>query len=192
MNKRTFNPRIGDAVTISFKGRILNEEEVKRLLDNCKETDTKEAISMAFYEGMTLSQILSKLKIKRTTLQARLTILSNKILGFQSSFAKLRNSTVIYLFNKGYTAEYINQFMGYSRKDIRGYKTRIAGYIRPKLRLEVLKRDNFVCVYCGNNKQLEVDHIIPRTNGGKTIFENLQTLCLLCNRAKGNKEVSIK
>jgi hypothetical protein len=190
--KGTFIPRIKDTVNMNITGRILNEEEVKRLLDNCDRVETREAITMAFYEGMTLSQILFKIPIKRTTLQARLTKLSNKVLGFQSSFAKLRNSTVIYLFNKGYTAEYINEFMGYSRKDILSYKTRIGGYIRPKLRLQVLTRDKFACVYCNGNKQLEVDHILPRTKGGKTILENLQTLCTLCNRAKGNTEVISK
>lgn len=174
----------GFAITI--KGRVLNEEEVKRLLDNCNKQDTKEAISMAFYNGCSLRDILLKIPLKRTTLQARLTILSKKVLGLKISFAKLRNSTIIYLFNKGYTAEYITQFMGYSRKDTTTYKMKMAGYIRPKLRFQVLSRDKFKCVYCGNIEKLEVDHVIPLSKGGKTIKENLQTLCYECNRGKGN------
>jgi len=35
---------------------------------------------------------------------------------------------------------------------------------------------------------LDVDHIIPRSRGGKTVYENLQLLCSKCNRSKGNKD----
>ena len=63
----------------------------------------------------------------------------------------------------------------------------------PKLREEILKRDNYTCKKCGNSTQnepnllLEVDHIIPVSKGGKTVKENLQTLCWKCNRTKSNK-----
>lgn len=63
----------------------------------------------------------------------------------------------------------------------------------PKLREEILKRDNYTCKICGNsirnepNLLLEVDHIIPLSKGGKTVKENLQTLCWKCNRTKSNK-----
>lgn len=62
-----------------------------------------------------------------------------------------------------------------------------------KLRKEILERDNYTCKKCGNstydekNLLLEVDHIIPVSKGGKTVPENLQTLCWKCNRSKGNK-----
>lgn len=59
------------------------------------------------------------------------------------------------------------------------------------LRYEVLKRDGFKCRYCGRRAedgvQLEVDHIIPVSRGGKTEMSNLQTLCRDCNRGKSNK-----
>jgi len=54
-----------------------------------------------------------------------------------------------------------------------------------KLRYEILKRDGFKCTSCGSQDQLEVDHIIPISNGGKTVEGNLQTLCFKCNRGKG-------
>lgn len=63
-----------------------------------------------------------------------------------------------------------------------------------KLRLKVLQRDNFKCVYCGaspatdSNIQLHIDHIIPFSKGGKTEFGNLQTLCQNCNWGKGDDE----
>lgn len=63
----------------------------------------------------------------------------------------------------------------------------------PKLRQEILERDNYTCKICGNstykepNLLLEVDHIIPVSKGGKTVKENLQTLCWKCNRTKSDK-----
>lgn len=63
----------------------------------------------------------------------------------------------------------------------------------PKLREEIKERDNYTCKKCGNstrnepNLLLEVDHIIPVSKGGKTVKENLQTLCWKCNRAKSDK-----
>lgn len=61
------------------------------------------------------------------------------------------------------------------------------------LRHEILERDNYTCVFCGNsvynepNLLLEIDHIIPVSKGGLTIRNNLQTLCWKCNRSKSNK-----
>lgn len=57
-----------------------------------------------------------------------------------------------------------------------------------KIRYIALERDNFHCVKCGRGVEhrvlLEVDHIVPICNGGKTVIENLQTLCHDCNRGK--------
>ena len=59
-----------------------------------------------------------------------------------------------------------------------------------KLRYKILKRDGFKCLLCGRTPQddgvtLEVDHIDPVANGGKTVDENLRSLCKQCNRGKG-------
>lgn len=59
------------------------------------------------------------------------------------------------------------------------------------LRYQVLKEAAGRCALCGVTKDeypLEVDHIIPRSKGGKTVYENLQVLCTRCNRAKSNKD----
>jgi hypothetical protein len=60
------------------------------------------------------------------------------------------------------------------------------------LRYEVLKRDGGRCVLCGNSKKdgvkLHVDHILPRSKGGKDTLDNLQTLCQPCNLGKGNRD----
>jgi hypothetical protein len=63
-----------------------------------------------------------------------------------------------------------------------------------RLRFKVLQRDHFRCCACGASPSvtpgilLEVDHITPWSKGGKTIIENLQTLCLACNQGKTNHQ----
>lgn len=59
------------------------------------------------------------------------------------------------------------------------------------IRYNVLKRDNFRCCICGatanDGVKLHVDHIVPVSKGGKTVMNNLQTLCERCNKGKSNK-----
>jgi hypothetical protein len=58
------------------------------------------------------------------------------------------------------------------------------------LRHDVLERDGFRCQHCGRSARevaLEVDHINPVSNGGKSTMDNLITLCIDCNRGKSNK-----
>ncbi|MBI3326718.1 MAG: HNH endonuclease [Nitrospinae bacterium] len=52
----------------------------------------------------------------------------------------------------------------------------------------VFKRDNFTCQYCGKTgPDLTIDHIIPRSLGGKTSWENVVVACQACNVRKGNR-----
>ena len=56
-----------------------------------------------------------------------------------------------------------------------------------KLRFRLLREAKGRCALCGTTKDdrpLDVDHIIPRSKGGKTEYENLQVLCSKCNRTK--------
>lgn len=59
------------------------------------------------------------------------------------------------------------------------------------LRYDILKRDNFRCQICGATQEdgvkLHVDHIKPVSKGGKTVKENLRTLCDRCNMGKSAK-----
>ena len=58
-----------------------------------------------------------------------------------------------------------------------------------KLRFAVLERDGFTCHYCGRaapSVPLEVDHIIPASQGGTDRMENLVTACWSCNRGRGS------
>jgi 5-methylcytosine-specific restriction endonuclease McrA len=67
-------------------------------------------------------------------------------------------------------------------------------------RKNIFERDNFQCQYCGEKppnkkgavkwmeeKALTFDHIMPKSRGGKTTWENIVTCCSKCNRKKGNK-----
>ncbi len=52
-------------------------------------------------------------------------------------------------------------------------------------RRAVLARDGFRCQYCGSHTQLTLDHVIPRSRGGATSWENVVTSCASCNVRKG-------
>ena len=57
-------------------------------------------------------------------------------------------------------------------------------------RFNVFLRDNFTCQYCGNkqtSQNLTFDHVLPRSYGGKTNWENVVSACGPCNFKKGNK-----
>ena len=65
--------------------------------------------------------------------------------------------------------------------------------ISPRSRFEVLKRDLFTCRYCGRTSPsvvLEVDHIVPVSNGGSNDPINLATSCWDCNRGKAHIPLS--
>src|SRR5436190_23490334 len=54
-------------------------------------------------------------------------------------------------------------------------------------RKAVLARDSWTCQYCGSRKPgLTVDHVVPRSRGGKSVWENIVASCASCNRRKGN------
>ncbi len=64
-------------------------------------------------------------------------------------------------------------------------------YVRPALypaftRFNVFLRDKFSCQYCGSMEELTFDHLIPRSKGGRTSWDNVVTACAPCNLAKGN------
>jgi hypothetical protein len=59
--------------------------------------------------------------------------------------------------------------------------------ISKKLRFEIFKRDGFQCAYCGQAPPvviLEIDHIEPKSKGGKDDINNYITACFDCNRGK--------
>ena len=56
--------------------------------------------------------------------------------------------------------------------------------VPPVNRREVLKRDNHRCQYCGSNKRLTLDHVIPVSKGGEHKWNNVVTACEPCNHYK--------
>jgi 5-methylcytosine-specific restriction endonuclease McrA len=55
-----------------------------------------------------------------------------------------------------------------------------------ELRLRVLRRDAYTCVYCGREAN-EADHVVPKSKGGQDIMTNLVASCKSCNSSKGNR-----
>lgn len=62
---------------------------------------------------------------------------------------------------------------------------------QPKLtRKNIYEHYGYKCCYCGqkfDSTQLNIDHIIPRSRGGKTEWGNIVTSCISCNLKKGNR-----
>ena len=54
-------------------------------------------------------------------------------------------------------------------------------------RFNVFLRDRFECVYCGHDDELTFDHLVPRSRGGRTTWENVVTACSTCNLRKGGR-----
>jgi 5-methylcytosine-specific restriction endonuclease McrA len=53
-------------------------------------------------------------------------------------------------------------------------------------RRAVFARDGWTCQYCGSRSNLTVDHVIPKSKGGSSSWENIVASCAPCNRRKGN------
>lgn len=60
----------------------------------------------------------------------------------------------------------------------------------PLSRGNILARDNFTCQYCAKElppKEATLDHVVPRSQGGRTTWENIVCCCAACNRKKGGR-----
>src|SRR5579871_6043524 len=54
-------------------------------------------------------------------------------------------------------------------------------------RRAVFARDDWTCQYCGARSNLTVDHVVPRSKGGSSNWENIVASCAPCNRRKGDR-----
>ena len=54
-------------------------------------------------------------------------------------------------------------------------------------RFNVFLRDRFECQYCGGPHDLTFDHVVPRSRGGRTTWENVVAACAPCNLRKSNR-----
>ncbi len=67
-------------------------------------------------------------------------------------------------------------------------------YVKPKRRVAFTRfnlflRDAFQCQYCGATGELTFDHVIPRSAGGVTSWENVVAACSSCNLHKGSRSL---
>ena len=53
-------------------------------------------------------------------------------------------------------------------------------------RQNIFKRDAHQCQYCGTHEDLTLDHVMPKSRGGKSSWDNLVTACKSCNSKKGD------
>jgi len=71
----------------------------------------------------------------------------------------------------------------------------LKAFRRPRKRVKfnrqnILARDRWRCQYCRNkfiSKDLTYDHVIPKSRGGQTCWENIVTCCMPCNSKKGDR-----
>lgn len=54
-------------------------------------------------------------------------------------------------------------------------------------RKNILKRDRNTCQYCGKRDNLTIDHVLPKSRGGRDSWENLVAACVSCNNRKGDR-----
>src|SRR4051794_24270002 len=57
-------------------------------------------------------------------------------------------------------------------------------------RRAVFARDEWTCQYCGSRSNLTVDHVIPRSKGGPSSWDNIVASCAPCNRRKGDHHLN--
>ena len=67
-------------------------------------------------------------------------------------------------------------------------------FVRPQKRVAFTRfnlflRDEFRCQYCGSRGELTFDHVVPRSKGGITSWENVVAACAPCNLKKANKSL---
>lgn len=125
----------------------------------------------------------------------------DKVLVLNADYSPLNVTTLHRGFNLVFTgkAEIVKSSDNLIVTDKKSYERpviiRLLNYVRyvyRRLRVnrhKIYKRDGHKCVYCGNSKQLTIDHLIPKSKGGKNTWENLVTCCFRCNVKKGDKTI---
>jgi 5-methylcytosine-specific restriction endonuclease McrA len=123
---------------------------------------------------------------------------SRKVLVLNSTYepmnvCSLQRAVVLLLKGKAETVETAGSVMRSERVSLAApLVIRLLNYIRlPRAgrrrvsRRAILARDGFRCQYCGSTRHLTIDHIIPRSRGGASSWENVVTSCAPCNVRKG-------
>lgn len=107
----------------------------------------------------------------------------------------VRRAVVLLLKDKADAIEQASRLLHSERATIsRPVVIRLRSYVRvPRdahrrkiTRRAVFARDGWACQYCGSRSTLTVDHVVPRSKGGGSNWENIVASCAPCNRRKGD------
>jgi 5-methylcytosine-specific restriction endonuclease McrA len=109
----------------------------------------------------------------------------------------VRRATVLLLKDKAEVVEIGTQDLHWATGSLpRPVVIRLVTYVRiPRdthkrkiTRRAVFARDGWACQYCGSDRgSLTIDHVIPRSKGGSSAWDNIVTCCAPCNRRKGDR-----
>lgn len=112
------------------------------------------------------------------------------------SLVSVRRAIVLLLREKAELLEATQQVLSSSQRTIPvPLVIRLVHYVKlphrrvPATRAAVMLRDAFVCQYCAEapgRHNLTVDHVVPRSRGGRHDWDNLVTACKRCNQKKGS------
>lgn len=146
-----------------IKAKTLNNKYLLRLEKKFFQEQTlKPKINFSIYIGLHCSTINGRIYRSKNK-----TFSSQQIMGF---IKRLNN-------RDGYF---------YRDKEIWDAICRVErGKVSNKMRFSIYQRDGYRCRWCGAKGSLEIDHIKPIAKGGKSTYDNLQTLCTRCNKYKG-------
>jgi 5-methylcytosine-specific restriction endonuclease McrA len=107
----------------------------------------------------------------------------------------VRRATVLLLKDKAQVVEHASWELRSERMSIaRPVVIRLVTYVnvprdthrRKITRRAVFARDRWTCQYCGSRSNLTVDHVVPRSKGGMSSWDNIVASCAPCNRRKGD------
>ena len=107
----------------------------------------------------------------------------------------VRRAVVLLLKEKAEMIEHADRELHSANSTMaRPHVIRLVSYVRiPRdthrrkiTRRAVFARDDWTCQYCGSRSNLTVDHVVPRSKGGPSSWENIVASCAPCNRRKGN------
>ena len=105
---------------------------------------------------------------------------ANNVINFIKKYKKLINIDKVMIENVSFDTAQMS-----SNTKLYGVKYQQGPLYQTKLRSYLFKKYNGRCVYCGA-KATELDHVIPRSNGGTNSVYNLVASCKSCNKKKSN------
>ena len=111
-------------------------------------------------------------------------------------FTSVRRALVLSMLGKAEALEYDGVNYRTATKNFRAPTViKLRRYIRRPIKTSVsfskknvLRRDNHTCQYCGSyGGELTIDHLRPRSKGGKSTWDNVVAACRECNLRKGDR-----